>query len=332
MTDQNNHSDIDDVTGIETTGHEWDGLKELNNPLPKWWLYLMYASIAWSLVYFVLYPSWPTPGGATEGTLGYTQYKELAASQEEIRQRQAEYLVRFQQASYAEIQEDEQLYAFGIRGGASAFKDNCATCHGSGATGFKGYPNLIDDAWLWGGSIDAIEQTIRYGIRSSHDETRISEMPAFGRDEILSREEITDVVSHVLSFSDKSTIANENGATLYLDNCASCHGDYGKGLEEFGAPDLTDAIWLYGGDRDTITQTVINARYGVMPHWTGRLSEVQIRSLALYVHQLGGATGLGLQTAADLMPEVEAKMAVSEGPAETENAAITNGSAEGGAN
>lgn len=290
MTDEKKHKkEVDKVTGVETTGHEWDGLKELNNPLPRWWLWVFFICVIWSCWYFVVYPSWPVPGGATEGSSGYTQFKELRESQNEIIARQARYLERFEGASFDDIMNDEELYAFAIAGGSSAFKDNCATCHGTGAAGAKGYPNLNDDDWLWGGKLENIHQTINYGIRADNLDTRVSQMPAFGKDELLKREEIDAVVDYVLSLSGhKKKDSYDLGVKIFQEQCASCHGEKGKGMREFGAPNLTDKIWLYGGDRATVFKTVYYARAGMMPAWGERLDENTIKQLTVYLHQLGG--------------------------------------------
>lgn len=292
MSDDKN-KEIDDVTGVETTGHEWDGLKELNNPLPRWWIWIFLVCVIWSVWYFVVYPAWPTltgETGATEGSSGYTQFKELEASQSEIVERQAAYLERFEQASFEQITNDPELYAFAIAGGASAFKDNCATCHGTGGAGGKGYPNLNDDDWLWGGTLEDIHQTLEHGIRvaGSYD-TRLSQMPAFGKDKLLKKDEINAVVDYVLSLSGQKTHGHEaQGIVVYKEQCASCHGEDGKGLHEFGAPNLTDKIWLYGGDRDSVYKSVYSARAGMMPAWNNRLDENTIRQLTIYLHELGG--------------------------------------------
>ncbi len=296
MSDNTHKNDIDTLSGVETTGHEWDGIKELNNPAPRWWLWVFYACCGWSLWYWVVYPAWPVLSGATQGTSGYTQFKELAASQGEIAARQAVYLKKMQGASFAQIMKDPELYAFAGAGGASAFKDNCATCHGSGGAGGKGYPNLNDDDWLWGGTIEDIAFTIANGVRSTGDDTRLSQMPAFGKDGLLKPEEIKTVVEYVLTLSDpkyqgakiEATATYVQGQTLFQEQCSACHGPEGKGDRAVGAPNLTDQIWLYGGDQATVYETVYNARSGVMPTWKGRLDENTIRQLAVYVHELGG--------------------------------------------
>jgi cytochrome c oxidase cbb3-type subunit 3 len=287
MTDDKK-KDIDELSGVETTGHEWDGLKELNNPLPRWWVWVWVVSIIWSLWYFVVYPSWPVPGGATKGTSGYTQYKELEEGQAEIAVRQAEYLEKFEKASFEQIMNDPSLYAFAMAGGNAAFKDNCATCHGTGGSGAKGYPNLNDDDWLWGGTIEDIYQTLQYGIRSGHDEARISEMPAFGRDGLLEADQVNDVVDYVVGLSEGTSNQSHAGYAVFQENCAVCHGENAKGMRELGAPNLTDSIWLYGGEREDVYETVMNSRAGLMPTWKERLSDNTIRQISLYVHELGG--------------------------------------------
>ncbi len=289
MTDNHEKKDIDGLSGIETTGHEWDGIKELNNPAPRWWLWVFYATCVWSLWYFIVYPAWPTLSGHTKGTQGYTQFKELEESQAEIVARQGAYLKEFQKSSFDQIMKDPALYDFALAGGGSAFKDNCATCHGTGAEGSKGYPNLNDDDWLWGGTVEDIHQTLQYGIRSTHEDTRLSQMPAYGKDGLLKPAEINAVVDYVLTLSGgKQKESYAQGSEIFQANCAACHGADGKGMRSVGAPNLTDAIWLYGGDHETVYQSVYNARAGMMPAWTGRLDENTIRQLAIYVHELGG--------------------------------------------
>lgn len=286
--DQNQNKDIDPLTGVETTGHEWDGIKELNTPTPRWWLWVLYVTIIWSVGYWIVYPAWPTISGHTEGSFGWTQHKQLASNQQEINNLKAAYLDEFRQSSLEDVMNNERLYAFAVAGGKSAFGDNCATCHGTGGAGAKGYPNLNDDDWLWGGSIGEIHDSIRYGVRSIHEETRFSQMPAFGKDDLLTRDEITLLVDHVVSLSDKSASSSAHGSELFATNCASCHGDNGKGMTEFGAPDLSDQLWLYGSERKDIYESIYNARFGVMPTWEGRLSDDTIRQLTIYVHSLGG--------------------------------------------
>ncbi len=283
------HKEIDKISGVETTGHEWDGLKELNNPAPRWWLTVFFVTVVWAIGYWFLFPAWPVPGGSTKGMLGWTEYTKLAHEQAEIRSRQAGYLERFENASLSDVMNEPDLYNFALAGGKALFKDNCATCHGTGAEGRKGYPNLNDDDWLWGGKLSEVEYTIRHGIRSISDETRISEMPAFGKGGMLATPDINATVDYVLTLSGApAKDTQDQGAKLYQENCAVCHGVDGKGGRPVGAPNLTDKIWLYGGDRKTIFETVFYGRKGIMPTWQTRLDDNMIRMLAVYVHELGG--------------------------------------------
>lgn len=299
---EDKNKEIDEISGVETTGHEWDGLKELNNPLPRWWLWVFFICVIWSVWYFVVYPAWPVPGGATEGTSGYTQYKELHKNQQEIFARQQVYLDQFEKSSFQEIMDDPGLYSFAMAGGASAFKDNCATCHGTGAEGSKGYPNLNDDDWIWGGTLNDIYTTLLHGIRADNIDTRLSQMPAFGKDKLLNRDQINDVVEYVMSLSQGTTSNDMAGYQIFQQNCATCHGDNGKGLREFGAPNLTDGIWLYGEEKKDIYYTIFNSRAGMMPSWKNRLDDNTIRQLAVYVHQLGGGEEEALPEQPLLMP------------------------------
>ena len=278
----------DEFTGTETTQHEWDGIHELDTPLPRWWLWTFYITIVWGIAYTVAYPAWPLISSATEGVLGYSSRAEVAASIKAQDEANAAISERVANASFADIASDGEMDDFARAGGGALFRTWCAQCHGEGAAGAKGYPNLVDDDWLWGGDAEAIAATIRHGIRwEEDDDTRYSEMPAFGRDEILEKDEIAAVADHILSLS-KQAEPNEAGAEVYADNCASCHGDDGKGDQDLGAPNLADAIWLYGSDRDTVIHSIANARFGVMPSWNTRLTEAEIKQLAHYVHGLGG--------------------------------------------
>lgn len=279
--------EIDKVSGVETTGHEWDGLKELNNPLPRWWLWVFIITCIWAVGYWIVYPAWPTIQGHTKGKYGWTQHKQLAAGQEEIHEIQAAYVEMLRRTPLSDVKKDPELYAFALAGGAAAFKNHCAACHGTGADGMAHYPNLNDDDWLWGGSVEEIYQTIKYGIRSSHDETRISAMTAFGTDGVLTRPDVLAVTDHVRSLSGLEE-ENARGAVIFQEQCASCHGLEGKGDRSVGAPNLTDAVWLYGSSRDAVSAVVFSARNSVMPHWSGVISDDKIRQLALYVHSLGG--------------------------------------------
>ncbi len=273
----------DAITGTETTGHEWDGIKELNTPLPRWWLYVLYATIAWSLVYYVLYPTIP----GSKGLLGYSQRVELSENLARAKARQAGNLKRVAATPMAEIRGDPELLNFVLTGGRAAFADNCAPCHAPGGAGRPEYPVLADDDWLWGGGLEQIQHTILYGVRNGHEEARFGEMPAFGADGLLEADQIEAVADHVLALSEGGA-ADGVGAEIYAENCAACHGASGEGGRDFGAPRLSDQIWLYGGKRSDVLAQIRRPRHGVMPSWTGRLDETTIKMLTIYVHALGG--------------------------------------------
>lgn len=279
---------VDEETGTETTGHDWDGITELDTPLPRWWLWTFYATIVWGLAYTIAYPAWPMISSATGGVLGYSSRGEVADAIAAHRATHADVEARIAAADFSEIAADPDLASFAISGGAAVFRAHCSQCHGAGAAGGVGYPNLLDDDWIWGGTADAIYATVAHGIRWDADpDTRFSEMPAFGDMGILSEEEIAAVADHVLSLSGIGE-GSAAGAELYADNCAACHGEGGEGLDDLGAPTLSDAIWLYGGDREDVIATITHSRAGVMPAWAPRLSETEMRQVAHYVHQLGG--------------------------------------------
>lgn len=280
---------------VETTGHSWDGIEELNTPLPRWWLWTFYATIVFALIYVVLYPAIPLKDGATPGLLGYST---RAAVQDDIRRFEdanADLVTKLTQVELdpETIQADPDLYNYAVQGGAAVFRTWCAQCHGAGANGVQasGYPSLLDDEWLWGGSLEEIHYTVTHGIRNEDDpDARWSQMPAFGADELLTEEEISQVVQYVRRISGQehdAALANP-GEEVFLYNCAACHMEDGTGDRYQGAPNLTDAIWLYGGSVETLTETVTNARFGVMPTHSERLSEAERRAVAVYVHQLGG--------------------------------------------
>jgi len=282
----------DAITGTETTGHEWDGIKELNTPLPKWWLYTFYATIVFAVIYVILYPAIPLGGGKyTKGVLGFSQRAVLDTEMAELRSERAVYMDRFVAASMEEIIEDAELQNYALAGGRVAFADNCVPCHGAGGAGGPGYPTLADDDWLWGGSLADIYMTLQNGVRwADNEDTRQSQMPAFAVDAILDAEQINDVAEYVLSLSNSASDAPaaERGASVFVENCAVCHGESGEGTRELGAPKLNDSIWLFGGDKETIVETISKSRGGVMPAWGGRLDDATLKQLTIYVHSLGG--------------------------------------------
>lgn len=279
---------IDEPTGTELVGHEWDGIEELNTPLPRWWLWTFYASIAFAAVYVVLYPAWPMLTQATEGTLGWSSRGQLAAEMDAAEAGRAQIFERIAATDITDLGNDPELLGQAIAGGNAAFKQHCAQCHGAGAAGHEelGYPNLNDDDWLWGGSLTDIEYTLTNGIRwEGSDQTRYSQMPPF--EGVFSDQQVDGLVSHVLSLSGNGP-TNEQGAQLFADNCASCHGPTGDGDRTQGAPALSDAIWLYGKSEASIRRQILRPRHGVMPGWSDKLDPVTIRMLATFIHSRGG--------------------------------------------
>ncbi|MFC4626037.1 cytochrome-c oxidase, cbb3-type subunit III [Daeguia caeni] len=281
--------EIDKVSGVSTTGHEWDGIKELDNPMPRWWLWTFYGTIVFAIIYAILYPSLPL---ITTSSSGVREWSSRGVFWQEVNRVTAErqsILDQIKAKDIHEIAADENLRQFAIAGGAAAFRVNCVQCHGSGAQGAPGYPNLNDDDWLWGGSLDDILQTIRHGVRSPDDsETRESQMPAFA--DVLEPQQIREVAAYVVSLTGKPRDPSlvEAGRQVFVDNCAVCHGEDAKGNREFGAPNLTDAIWLYGNDEDAIIRQVSHPKHGVMPAWENRLGDTTVKQLAIFVHSLGG--------------------------------------------
>ncbi|WP_115050828.1 cytochrome-c oxidase, cbb3-type subunit III [Brucella canis] len=285
MTDKQ----IDEVSGVSTTGHEWDGIKELDNPMPRWWLWTFYATIFWAIAYVIAYPAWPLISGSTAGLTGWSSRGQFWQENAKIAASRQGIIDQIKAKDVHEILADEELRQYAIAGGAAAFRVNCVQCHGSGAQGAPGYPNLNDDDWLWGGSIDDIVTTIRHGVRSPDDpKTRLSEMTAFA--DVLEPQQIRDVAAYVVNLSgtphDPSMVPE--GQKVFAENCAVCHGADAKGLREFGAPNLTDAIWLYGSGEDAIIRQVSHPKHGVMPAWEARLGDATVKQLAIFVHSLGG--------------------------------------------
>lgn len=280
----------DEHSGVETTGHEWDGIKELDNPLPRWWLWVFYGSIAVAVVYWILMPAWPGLKGYTPGLMKQSDRVDVVEQLNALQAQRSQGEALLMSASLDQIERNPELQAHALAVGQSVFGDNCATCHGAGGGGAKGYPNLRDDVWLWGGSLAEIEQTIRIGVRSAHPETRMSMMPAFGRDGMLTNAQVADVAEYVVALSGREADAASagRGRRIYADNCVACHGPTGQGDRAQGAPDLTDREWLYGSGREAIRGQIHNGRNGVMPSWEGRFSPAVIKALAVYVHVNAG--------------------------------------------
>jgi len=292
---------IDEISGTETTGHEWDGIEELNTPMPRWWLWVFYASILVGIGYAIAMPSIPLINSHFKGVLGHSDRAAVIAAVDDMRAERAVFATKLNGADIETIQADSELFRFAMAAGKSAFGDNCATCHGTGAQGFKGYPNLNDDIWLWGGTYDDILHTLNVGIRANHEDTQINLMQAYGRDGLLTEAQIDDLTEYLLAFSGRQHDGAmvSRGKTLFAEQCASCHGDNAMGDQSQGAPNLTDNEWLYGGEAEDIVETLYGGRQGVMPNWNERLAPETIAALAVYVHSLGG----GVDSPAENMQE-----------------------------
>jgi len=285
------HSDIDEVSGVRTTGHEWDGIRELDNPMPRWWLWTFYATIVFSIGYVIYYPSIPLLNDSTRGLSGQTNRLQLKRDMEQVENARRDKIALLSSMNMEDIRKNPELARFASAGGASLFKVYCSQCHGSGAQGAPGYPNLNDDDWLWGGDLKAIYHTIKHGVRNTDsDDARISQMPAFGADDILEKPQINAVTEYVLKLSGRKhdDAEAEKGREIFTENCTSCHGDKGRGNRELGAPNLSDAISLYGTTRETIRTQIHRPLHGAMPAWGDRLREANVKQLAIYVHSLGG--------------------------------------------
>ena len=280
----------DEHTGTETTGHEWDGIKELDTPLPRWWLWIFYATIVWAIGYWILMPAWPGLHGYTHGLLHNSARAQVVQDLKDLAAQRGAAGAKLRTATLEQIEADPKLQAYALEEGQSIFGDNCATCHGQSGTGGKGYPNLRDDVWLWGGSLEDIAHTITVGVRSGDPNARNSMMPAFGRDGILPAAQVDDLTEYVVAISHRpaDAAAVARAAPVFQANCAVCHGPAGKGNQAFGAPNLTDADWLYGSDRASIHDQIWNGHGGVMPAWGHRFDAATIKALAVYIHVKSG--------------------------------------------
>ncbi|MEM9343309.1 MAG: cytochrome-c oxidase, cbb3-type subunit III [Pseudomonadota bacterium] len=286
MDEPHDEPRVDQLTGQSTMGHDFDGIEELNTPMPRWWLWTFYATIVWGIGYTIAYPAWPLISGATEGLLGYSTRAEVVEQIAEHEAANADLVSELLEVDLASFDPQSDLHRYATARGASVFRAQCSQCHGSGAAGALGYPNLLDNDWLWGGDLEQIAYTVRHGIRNETDGDALwSQMPAFG--DLLESEDIETLADFIPTLPVEEGDESP-GAVLYADNCAACHGDTGAGDRDQGAPNLTDAIWLYGGDRDSLIETITYSRFGVMPAWGQRLSEEDVRAVATYVHALGG--------------------------------------------
>jgi cytochrome c oxidase cbb3-type subunit 3 len=283
--------EIDEYTGTPTTGHVWDDIRELNTPLPRWWLWLFYATIVWSVGYWLVYPSWPLVSGYTQGLFGWQSRQAIVSDMASLKAIRGPMTDRLATAPLQEIVDNPLLLEFARAQAKPIFNENCAPCHGAGGGGHKAFPNLNDDDWLWGGKLDQVAETIRYGVRAAESKNRLGNMPALGRDGILKRAEVEASAQYTRSLAGLAVDPKADlalGKKVFAETCAACHGPDGKGKRDVGAPNLTDAIWLYGSDAETIVDGLWNGRGGMMPAWANRLDDSTIKALTVYVHTFGG--------------------------------------------
>ena len=292
MSARDHHEvEVDPVTGHETTGHVWNGIRELNTPFPRIVIWALVLAFLYSVVAWVLLPAWPTGRSFTRGTLGLRQEQVAMQGVERLEKVRGPWLARFGQTDNLDAAAaDTGLMATAMPAARRLFADNCAACHGTHGTGGPGFPDLTDGDWLWGGSLAEIAETIRVGINSAHPDTRASRMMAFGRDGVLPRDVVRALADYVVALRAGTADTQGAAAEAFAENCAACHGENGQGGLGTGAPALTGERWIYGGDRQTILATIWGGRHGVMPAWADRLSEAEINLLAVFVHRLGADT------------------------------------------
>jgi cytochrome c oxidase cbb3-type subunit 3 len=287
------HAEKDPVSGQYTTGHEWDGIKELNTPLPKWWVYVFLITIVWAIGYQVVYPSWPGFGTYWPGTFQWHARSQLTEDLDKAKAAKSVYLSKIEAASLEDVLKDKDLLNFAVAGGRAVFNDTCAACHGVGGVGAYGFPSLADDQWLWGGTLEDIKTTVSYGVRNTNPNSRQSEMPAFGGGDPLNDTQLNAVAEYVLSLSknSKDPAAAAQGKDIFTNNgCVACHGENGEGSTAMGAPALAAAAWLYKGkdQKVEIISQVKKPKHGSMPAWSERFDDATIKELAVYVYSLGG--------------------------------------------
>ena len=272
--------EVDPVTGYDTTGHEWGGIKELNTPFPRIALVALALTFAYAVVAWILLPAWPLGRDYTHGLLDLDQGEVAVAGYRELSGMREGWLSRFDAPDFAALEQDADLMAAAMPAAHRLFRDNCAVCHGMTGGGGPGFPVLADGYWLWGGTPEDIAETLSVGINSEHPDTRYAEMPVF---DWLERADRTALAEYVAGLPAGGADPESPAGMLFEENCAACHGEGGEGGLLNGAPSLTDASVIYGQDAATVEQTLRHGRMGVMPYWSDRLSAAEINLLALYV-------------------------------------------------
>lgn len=276
--------EIDPITGHETTGHDWGGIKELNTPFPKIVIWALVLTFLYSAITWILLPAWPYGRDYTRGLLGLDQGEMALAGFAELDARRQDWIARFDGTpDFAALESDAGLMATAMPAANRLFLDNCSACHGAQGEGGPGFPVLTDNYWLWGSEPATIAETLQVGINASHSDSRWAQMPPFDWMERQDRQQLAEYVAAL-----PEGTANPEGpaAALFEENCVACHGAAGVGGLMNGAPALTDKAVIYGQDAASVNQTLRYGRQGVMPHWSGRLSDAEINLLALHVNQL----------------------------------------------
>lgn len=281
---ESGHREVDPFTGYDTTGHDWNGIRELNTPFPKIALWALILSVVYSVIAWVLLPAWPLWGDYTRGLLGLDQGEMAVERYQAISAEREDWMARFGEGDFAALKDDETLMLSAMPAAHRLFEDNCAACHGENGGGGPGFPVLHDDYWLWGGDPETVAETLHVGINTGSDDARFGQMPAFGWMERGERSALTD---YVTALPQGNADPDSAGGMLFAENCAACHAEDGGGGMMNGAPSLTDDAVIYGQDRAAVLETLRNGRQGVMPAWSGRLSDAEINLLALYVSTLG---------------------------------------------
>jgi cytochrome c oxidase cbb3-type subunit 3 len=285
--------EIDPVSGHVTTGHQWNGIKELDTPVPRGVLIFLIVTHLFAVIWWFVMPTWPLGNTYTKGLLGADQRKIVEEKLVQADAARAPWVNAIEKSSFDEILANPQLMQVVMKTGHQLFGDNCAACHGRDGKGGDNYPDLTDHDWIWGGGPERIAETMRVGVNALHAESRAARMPSFGRDKMLDQTQVGNVATYVYSLSNPlastpQTIARiEAGRQVFLTNCAACHGEDAKGNQDLGAPNLSDRFWIYGGDFEKIITTIHGGRQGHMPTWDERLSPAEIKILALYVYSLG---------------------------------------------
>ena len=279
--------EIDPVSGYETTGHEWGGIRELNTPFPKIALIALALTVIYSVIAWVLLPAWPLGNDYTRGILGLDQREQALEGTQAMAEIRQDWLGRFEgEPDFAALSDDETLMERAMPAADRLYRDNCAACHGDEAGGGPMFPVLSDDYWLWGGAPEDIARTLHVGINANHPESRAAVMPAFGW---MEEGQLSALAEHVAALRTGEADDDSEGAGLVKQFCVACHNEGGAGGMKNGAPSLIDDAVIYGQSAETVMETLRHGRQGVMPQWSDRMSTAEINMLSLYIARMSSA-------------------------------------------